>query len=160
MLKWITLFFSLLVGTQTAVADDGAKLVGIWKLISCETQFQDGRDSRPCFGKNPAGYIIMTPQARMMAVLEGEGRKPGKTDEELAVLFRTMFAYTGMYRLEGDKWITKVDVSWNPAWHGTEQVRFYKLESDRLQVTSAWAPSPLLPGAPMTRGVLMWEREK
>ena len=96
----------------------------------------------------------------MMAVLEGEGRKPGKTDEELAALFRTMFAYTGMYRLEGDKWITKVDVSWNPAWHGTEQVRFYKLESDRLQVTSAWAPSPLLPGAPMVRGVLMWEREK
>ena len=160
MLKWITLFFSLLVGTQAAVVDDGAKLVGIWKLISCETQFQDGRDSRPCFGKNPAGYIIMTPQARMMAVLEGEGRKPGKTDEELAALFRTMFAYTGMYRVEGDKWITKVDVSWNPAWHGTEQVRFYKLESDRLQVTSAWAPSPLLPGAPMVRGVLMWEREK
>src|SRR5712664_3423934 len=84
MLKWIRLFFSLLVGSQAAVADDGAKLVGIWKLISCETQFQDGRDSRPCFGRNPAGYIIMTPQARMMAVLEGEGRKPGKTDEELA----------------------------------------------------------------------------
>lgn len=160
MLKSIAILFGFLMLAQAAVADEGTKLVGIWKLISCETQFQDGRESRPCFGRNPAGYIVMTPQGRMMAVLEGEGRKPGKTDDELAALFRTMIAYTGMYRLEGDKWITAVDVSWNPAWHGTEQTRFYKLEGDRLQVISAWAPSPLLPGAQMVRGVLMWEREK
>ena len=71
-----------------------------------------------------------------------------------------MFAYTGMYRLEDDKWVTKVDVSWNPARNGTDQVRFYKLDGDRLQVTSAWAPNPNLPGSPITRGVLMWERVK
>ena len=34
-----------------------------------------------------------------------------------------------LYRLEGDKWVTKVDVSWNPAWNGTDQVRFYKLDT-------------------------------
>ena len=51
-----------------------------------------------------------------------------------------------------------MDVSWNPAWNGTDQVRFYKLDGDRLQVTSAWAPSVKLPEAPITRGVLMWER--
>ena len=44
--------------------------------------------------------------------------------------------------------------------NGTDQVRFYKLDGDRLQVTSAWGLGVNLPGAPITRGVLMWERVK
>jgi len=96
----------------------------------------------------------------MMAVLEGEGRKAPQTDEDRVALFRNMFAYTGTYRLEGDKWITKVDVSWNPAWNGTDQARFYKLEGDRLHVISAWAPSPNLTGRPMVRGITTWEKSK
>ena len=31
-----------------------------------------------------------------------------------------------MYRLEGDKWITKVDVAWSPEFVGTEQTVFSK----------------------------------
>ena len=34
-----------------------------------------------------------------------------------------MVAYTGTYRVEGNKWITKVDVAANPALLGTEQAR-------------------------------------
>jgi len=94
----------------------------------------------------------------MAAIVEGEGRKPAQTDEERAALLRTMFAYSGMYRLDGDKWITKVDVSWNPAWNGTEQVRFYKLDGNQLEVTAAWGANPNLPGSPITRGVVLFER--
>jgi hypothetical protein len=160
MFKAMTVAIGLILASQSAIADEQEKLLGIWKLLSVEIEFQDGSPRRPSYGQNPTGYIIFAAQGRMMAVLEGEGRKAARTDEERAVLFRTMFAYTGMYRLEGDEWITKVDVSWNPAWNGTDQVRFYKLDGDRLQVTSAWPPSPNLPGAPNTRGVLMWERVK
>ena len=98
-----------------AIADEREKLLGIWKLLTVEIEFQDGSPRRPSYGQNPTGYLIFAAQGRMIAVLEGEGRKAARTDEERAVLFRTMFAYTGMYRLEGDKWITRVDVSWNPA---------------------------------------------
>ena len=94
-----------------------------------------------------------------MLIIEMEGRKVPKTDNERAVLFRTMIAYTGMYRLEGDKWITKVDVSWNPAMNGTEQVRLYKFEDDRLVVSTGWAPSLNFPGR-MSQGILTWERAK
>jgi len=160
MLKLIAILFGLLIAAQTSLADDRAKVVGVWKLLSFETEFQDGSPRRPAYGPNPTGYIIFTAQGRMMTVIEGEGRKPAKTDEERAALLRTMFAYTGMYRLEGDKWTTKVDVSWNSAWNGTDQVRYYKLDGDRLQVISAWLPSPNLPGSPTARGVLMWERVK
>jgi len=54
--------------------------------------------------------------------------------------------YSGLYRLEGDKWITAVDVAWNPAWTGTDQVRFYKLDGDQLVVSTPWAPSLVEPG--------------
>ena len=71
-----------------------------------------------------------------------------------------MISYSGIYRLEADKFTTKVDISWNEAWTGTEQVRFYKLEGDRLDIISAWAPAVAIPGNPMTRGILTWERQK
>jgi hypothetical protein len=96
----------------------------------------------------------------MVGIVTAEGRKPATTDEERAALLRTMFAYSGMYRFEGDKWITSVDVSWNPAWIGTEQVRFYKLDGNRLEVTAAWGSNPNLPGSPTTRGVVLFERSK
>ena len=160
MRRFIAILFGLLIAGQVALADDRTKVVGVWKLLSFETEFQDGSPRRPVYGLNPTGYIIFTDQGRMMTVIEGEGRKPAKTDDERAALLRTMFAYSGMYRLEGDKWITKVDVSWNSAWNGTDQARFFKLEGDRLEVTTTWAPGPNLPGAPIVRSVLMWERVK
>ncbi len=159
-MKAIAFAISALLITQSAIADDRAKLVGIWKLLSFETEFRDGSPRRAVYGQNPTGYIIFTAEGRMAAIIEGEGRKPAKTDEERAALLRTMFAYSGLYRLEGDKWITKVDVSWNPAWNGTDQLRFYKLDGDRLQVTSMWQPNVNLPGSPVSRGVLLFERVK
>ena len=47
-----------------------------------------------------------------------------------------MVAYSGIYRVEGDKWIMKVDVAWDETWTGTEQLRFFKVEGDALTVTS------------------------
>ena len=47
-----------LLTIQSAWADDSAKLVGTWKLIAFETEFQDGSPPRPIFGKSPVGYDI------------------------------------------------------------------------------------------------------
>ncbi len=71
-----------------------------------------------------------------------------------------MISYSGIYRLEADKFVTKVDIAWNEAWTGTEQVRFYKLQGDRLDIISAPAPSVTIAGNPIVRGILTWEREK
>ena len=70
-----------------------------------------------------------------------------------------MTAYSGQYRLEGDKWITAVDVAWNPGWIGTDQVRFYKLDGDRLVVSTPWGSSPALAGK-TTRVFVTWTRVK
>lgn len=95
-----------------------------------------------------------------MTLITGEGRKPGSTPEERAALFSSMLSYTGIYRLEGDQFITKVDHSWNEAWNGTDQVRFYKLAGDKLDIVSAWTVATTLPERPTVRGILSWERVK
>jgi hypothetical protein len=69
-----------------------------------------------------------------------------------------MFAYTGIFRLEGDKWTTEVDVAWNPVWNGTDQVRSFKRDGGRRKVTSAWGERVNL--GKMTRAVVMWKRAK
>jgi hypothetical protein len=141
-------------------ADDSAKILGIWKIVSWESEFQATGEREPVLGKNPTGYIIFTPEGRMMAVITGEGRNAPKTDQDRGDLFKSLFAYTGMYRVEGDKWITKVDVAWHPAWVGTEQVRYFKFDGDRLQVISAWVPATARPEKGMGRAIITWERAK
>src|SRR5262245_50753517 len=147
-----------LFATHPAVADDRAKLVGNWKLVSWDIEIQATGERRLGMGGKTSGWLIFTPEGRMMALITAEGRKPAKTTEERAALYSTMLSNTGMYRVEGDKFITTVDLSWNEAWNGTDQVRFYKLDGDRLDVVSAWAKSPTIPGEPMTRGILIWQR--
>ena len=110
------------------------------------------------YGNNPTGYIICTAEGRMMTIVEAEGRKVPQTDEERAAAFRSLIAYTGIYRLEGDKFTTKVDVSWTPAWVGTEQTRSFKIDGDRLLLVTHWVMSPNL--GKMSRATSTWERVK
>ena len=146
-------------GVKEAPASPQA-LFGSWKLVSLVYEFQDGRPQVPLLGKNPIGYLMLSPSGRMAAVLEGEGRKPAKTDEERSALLRSLISYTGIYRIEGDKWITKVDASWNGAWNGTEQSRTFRLDGDKLFVISMWQPNSTIPGNPMAHAIMEWQREK
>jgi len=159
MLRILIALILCLLLAESVVADDRAKLLGSWKVISWVQEFQDGSESRPEYGRNPIGYIIFTPGGRMMAMLEGEGRKSPTSDQDRLVLFRTMAAYTGKYSVEGDKWTTKVDAAWHPDRRGTDQVRFFKLEGDKLYVTSPFRANPNLANR-VARSLLVLEREK
>lgn len=158
MFKHMMVIFGLLLISQSVLGQEREKLTGTWKLLAFDVEFQATGERRPIYGKSPSGYLIFTPAGRVMVVIAGEGRKPAQTDQDRAELLRTMFAYTGTYRIEGDKLTTKVDVSWNEAWTGTDQVRTYKLEGDRIQFISAWAPSANIPEKPIVRGVITFER--
>ena len=160
MIAFLIVMMLAINAAQVAFADDSAKIIGIWKLVSFDWEIQATGEREPAMGKNPTGYNIFTPEGRAMFVLTGEGRKAPKTDQDRADLFKSMFAYTGMYRLEGDKWITKIDVSWNPAWLGTEQIRFFKVDGDRLQVISMWVQDTVKPQRGMVRGFLTFDRVK
>ena len=72
---------------------------------------------------------------------------------------QTLNAYTGRYRVQGDKWITTVDGAWNVEWVGTEQERAFSLDRDRLNVVAQWNRNALY-GGKVTHGHLIFEREK
>lgn len=138
--------------------DNHTGLIGIWKLIECDVEYQDSGAREPYFNAAPpSGYAIFTPEGRMMVLLVSGDRVPGQTEEKQAALFRTMIAYTGLYRFEGGQFITSVDVSWNEVWTGSEQKRFYTLDGDRLDILTAWQPHPTCQEHRMMRGILAFK---
>ena len=137
-----------------------AKLVGTWKLISFDIEYQESGERQSLFGANPKGYAIFTPEGRMMALITSAGRKPGKAIEEKAELLRTMMAYTGIYRLDGDRIVTKIDISWNEEWTGGDQERYFRFNGDQLDIVTGWMPDPFHPERRISRGILTWQRAK
>jgi hypothetical protein len=79
--KWIVILVMFLAAAQPSFADDRAKIVGIWKIFSNEWETQATELREPFWGKNPSGYIIFTPDGRMMVIITREGRKAPKTDQ-------------------------------------------------------------------------------
>jgi Lipocalin-like domain len=61
-----------------------------------------------------------------------------------------MTAYTGRFRVEGDKLITTVDGAWNEVFKAHDQVRIFKLEGDALTIHVPEQPSGLEPGKRIT----------
>jgi hypothetical protein len=158
--KWLVVLILLATAAQASFAEDRAQVQGAWKLVSYDVEVQATGEKFPPMGKNPTGYVIFTPEARVFFVLTGEGRKPAKTAEEKAELLNSLVAYTGTYRVEGDNWITSVEVAWNPAWVGTEQSRAFKVEGELLQVLTPWRVMPNWADKGMTRSIITFERVK
>ena len=145
------------IAAQPLFAQDHPQIQGVWRLLAYEIEIQATGQKEPVMGKNPTGYVIFTPEGRVWFVLTGEGRKPAKTLEERAALLDSLVAYTGTYRIEEDKWITSVEVAWNPAWVGTEQARSFKVESDRLSVLTPWRIMPNWAEKGMTRSIITFD---
>ncbi len=158
--KWLLLLVLFLLTVQPSFADDRELVLGIWKLVSYEVESQSTGAREPVLGKSPAGFLIFTPEGRMTVLHTGEGRKGAATDQDRADLFKSMIAYTGMFRVLSDRWITKVDVAANPAWVGTEQTRFFRVDGDRLQETTPEMQWAACPEKGMVRFILIYERAK
>lgn len=144
-LGWVVLMSASLAAGCASTAPSGppaagSPLLGTWRLVSFELEVQGQADKVFLMGKTPAGYLSFLPDGRMAVVITAEGRKPGTSEQERAALYSSLVAYTGRFRVEGDKWVTAVDASANPAWVGTEQPRFFKISGDTLQESSPWFP--------------------
>jgi hypothetical protein len=149
----------LLLLSLPARADDKAAIVGTWKLVSVVYEDTQSKERTPVYGEHPKGIQIATPDGRWLALMTAEGRPVPKTDADRARALQTMIAYTGRYRVEDGKVITKVEAAWNEAWVGSEQVRAIRFEGDRLFIESPPMPHPNLDGKSV-RVIVIWEREK
>jgi hypothetical protein len=145
------------VAAAPASADDKDKLVGSWKLVAFFVQASDTKESRDALGPNPVGRLIMAPNGAITNFRVAADRKPAKDDAERAALIRTMAAWTGRYRVEGDRVVIDVERSWNEAVN-YETVRTFKLEGNRLTWTNVTSSSNFFPGRPAV-GSEVFERE-
>src|SRR6185437_10528878 len=129
-----------------AFAQDTARqLAGSWKLTSWTIQII-GEDVTEPFGRNPKGRALITPDGYAAFVIAAADRKPATNDAESAALLKTLMVYTGPFTIENDKLTTKVDISWNELLTGRDQVRFFKLEGDKLTIRTAEQASAVYPG--------------
>jgi hypothetical protein len=124
-------------------AQNAAKqLVGTWQVTSFALRFVDNNEVIRPLGDRVGGYIQYLPGGHMVAFLVGGERKapaaPTITDAERAELFTGILtAYAGTYNVDGNKIVHHVVASWNEAWTGTEQVRYFKLDGKKLTIDTA-----------------------
>ena len=143
--------------SMAADDDDADDLVGVWKLKSFSLQVL-GEQPTDIFGEHPIGYLILTVEGRMMIIVTRADRKPATTVDERAALLGSMVSYTGHYTVEHDRIIIRPDVAWNEIYSGTEQIRYYTLNGDKLSIRTAEQLSAVLPGKKVI-GTLTYERE-
>ena len=139
-------------------ANDGDRIVGTWKLVSVVHEDAQTGERTSVLGAHPRGYQIVTAGGRWLALVTAQGRTVPQTDQERATALQTMISYTGKYRLKDGKVITKIEAAWNEAWVGTEQVRAYRFEGDRLYLESPPQPHPNI-GGRVVRIIATWDRE-
>lgn len=114
-------------------------LIGAWRLVSWEIEFEGlDQPARP-FGEHPVGWLLYSADGAMSAQLmsaeraglDGRSIRKLAPEEQLAVL-ETFFAYAGRYRIEDDTIIHAVDVALNPDFIGQDQHRRAVLDENRL----------------------------
>ena len=121
-------------------------LLGAWRMTSWTYEIVGTGEKRDGLGPDPRGWIVYTPERVMVLVLKSDRKKPVglvPTPEEKLGLYDTMFAYSGTYTVKSDRVIHHLDMSWNEAWTGTEQIRICKIEGNILTYTTAPAKNPL-----------------
>jgi Lipocalin-like domain len=140
-------------------------LLGVWRLVSSQATVTHDGKIEVYNTKNPKGYLILTPWQRMMTVSiggDGDRKKVPTSDADLSELWKSLLAYTGKFRVEGEYLITKVDVAWYELWAGTEQRRKFKLEGDLLTIVTK--PQPIGGHGPRGKALVscrvVWEREE
>lgn len=138
------------------------QFVGVWKLLSYEMRYDDGRVSHP-YGSHPVGRLTYDIAGRMSAQLmnpersgttytaDGGGIREA-SEADMRKVVSGFVAYCGTYDVDERKHqVTHhVKIAMHPSWVGGDQFRAYEFAGNRL------ALSVVLPGR---RSRLVWEKE-
>jgi hypothetical protein len=135
-------------------------VIGTWRLQSYVREVLATGERYNQFGEDPDGYLGYAPDGRMYAIFVRRDRITPEdavpTEEEGVKLLGTMVAYAGTFTLDPQKVVHHIDVSWNQAWTGTDQIRFYRLDGDVLTITTA--PYKSYHDGQQGRSILVWKK--
>ena len=145
---------------EASLTQDASKLLGTWKLRSYEREDIATGRRHDQLGEKPDGYLGYSPDGRMYAIFIRQDRITPRdvvpTEEEGVQLLGSMVAYAGTYTLGDKKVVHHIDISWNQGWTGTDQVRFFELDGERLTITTAPYRSYL--DGREGRSILVWDK--
>jgi len=117
-------------------------LIGTWKFESMVVKTESGKTVYP-YGENLFGVLIYTPSGHMSALLMNPGRNKFASDdpkagtpEETKQAYDNFDAYCGTYTVDEEKGTVThhVEGAKFPNWVGTDQIRYFKLKGNRLQI--------------------------
>lgn len=125
---------------------DRSRLVGTWRMLTWRREFVDTGERTDALGPDPLGFVSYGADGRVQAlVIKRDRPSPASlppSEGEKVELFDSMLAYAGTYTLHDDHVVHHLDATWNEAWTGTDQIRFYKLDGPMLEFWGAPAPDP------------------
>jgi hypothetical protein len=115
-----------------------SKFLGSWKLASWRISGTDGAWRYP-LGADAQGLLVYAPDGYMFAALMAADRPDflgsdplSGSAQECLTAMRGYHTYCGRYRLEDDRVVHKVEMCLCPNLLGSEQVRYYRFDGDRL----------------------------
>jgi hypothetical protein len=134
-------------------------LIGTWRLLSFELRGEDGTIVHP-WGTEVAGQVIYTADGYMSGCLMPAGRPAFASDDvmggntaEFEAAMKSYIGYAGPYSIDKDKLTHHAAVSLFPNWTGTEIIRYWAVEDNRLSLSTP----PGTFGGWKATGVLVWE---
>jgi hypothetical protein len=124
-------------------------LIGAWKLVSWSIELGAGDEKRYPFGEHPVGSIMYSADGRMLAAIATGEREalsnavPQRAPEhEKLAAFDSFFSYGGHFEVIGDDVVHHVDISLNPNFVGSTQVRRITLQGDQLELSASEVAGP------------------
>ncbi len=116
-------------------------LYGVWHLISIYAENQEGKRNY-YFGEDASGRLTYHSEGYVTAFLTRKGRRPLSkgiaegTLEEIKEAFDGFEAYSGKFSVDFDAGIVThhVDLARLPAYEGSDQVRYFKIEDGVLSI--------------------------
>lgn len=170
---WVTRIFvrrggrwQIMGGQETRVSGLGtgvrSRLIGTWRLISDVTVKSDGSvEPFPEYGPHPIGYLMYDTTGHMCVTLSNPNpprwANPARpSDAERAMSHKAMEAYCGTYevREKESQVIHRPEVAEWPHYIGTDQVRNFRLQGNRLILSLEETP----PNGERHRYEITWQR--
>ena len=156
-----TLFATLSLFSYVPASAGDNPLLGTWRLQSFVREVTATGERYNQLGAHPNGYISYAADGRMLVffVSDEQPRPQAEpTDDERVKLHQTMLAYGGTYVLTPGKVVHHIDIEWDGRRLGTDQVRFYTIDNDKLVIKTEPNKSPI--DGREGVGILTFERVK
>ena len=129
------------LAAPASTQDAASQLVGVWKLQRFDRCVVGGACSA-FYGEKPAGYLVYSKSGVFLSQAYATKRvvpkTPDPTDEERIALHKSMFAWGGTYKVDGNKVTVAVEFAWNESWKATVRPGgTFKVEGKTLTIESS-----------------------